>query len=150
MLHHMAARRGPRCDGAPGSDGAGHHRSGRLPAAAEGRWRRLSLRQCRHGFRLDHRGLCREEALIMPRASGNTSNKKTKTPLGAGVAGASGGTSILALVSSIPDTSHWKPVLLFATPTIAVAISAIWVFAMSVLQNWIDDIYLDYQLKKAG
>ena len=73
----------------------------------------------------------------------------TKSSVGAGVAGASGGTSLLAFVSSVPDTNHWKPFLMFAAPTIAVAISGLWVLAMRWLDNWIADRSLGAELKKA-
>jgi hypothetical protein len=72
-----------------------------------------------------------------------------KSTVGAGVAGASGGTGLLAVVNSIPDTSHWKPLLMFAAPTIAVAISGLWALAMKWLDNWIADRSLDSELRKA-
>jgi len=72
-----------------------------------------------------------------------------KSTVGAGVAGASGGTGLLALVNSVPDASHWKPLLMFASPTIAVVISGLWVFAMKRLDNWVAERSLDSELKKA-
>jgi hypothetical protein len=72
-----------------------------------------------------------------------------RSTVGAGVAGATGGTSLLALVNTIPDSSRWKPVLTFASPTIAVAISGLWVFLKTRLEIWGDDRSLDSELKKA-
>jgi len=77
-----------------------------------------------------------------------TSTKKTP-PIGAGVAGASGGTGILAMVSAIPDTSQWKPILTFASPTVAVAITAIYVFTTSIFEKWLADRSLASELTKA-
>jgi hypothetical protein len=81
----------------------------------------------------------------MPKVPGANGNSK----LGAGVAGASGGTGLLALVNSIPDTNHWKPLLTFASPTMAVAISGLWVFAMARLDNWVAERSLSSELTKA-
>lgn len=68
----------------------------------------------------------------------------------AGVAaGVTGGTGLLALVNSIPDTNHWKPLLTLASPTVAVVISALWGFLMSRVQNWVSEKTLDSELKKA-
>jgi hypothetical protein len=72
-----------------------------------------------------------------------------KSTVGAGVAGASGGTGLLAFVSSVPDTNHWKPFLMFAAPTISVAISGLWILALRWLDNWIADRSLAAELRKA-
>jgi hypothetical protein len=75
--------------------------------------------------------------------------QKSRPALGAGVAGASGGTGILALVGSLPDTSIWKPVLTYAAPTIAVLVSAIWLFAKSRFDAWLADRSLAAEIEKA-
>jgi len=74
---------------------------------------------------------------------------KNNSNVGAAVAGASGGTGLLALVNAIPDNSHWKPLLIFASPTISIAITGIWVFVMKRLDNWLADRSLDAELRKA-
>ncbi len=66
-----------------------------------------------------------------------------RSKLGAGVAGVSGGTSLLALINSLPDTNHWKPLLMFASPTVAVAIGWVWLLAMKRLDNWIAERSLE-------
>lgn len=80
---------------------------------------------------------------------GGNQRRRRGTPVGAGVAGASGGTGLLALVSSIPDANPWKALLTFATPSAAIAISAIWLYLKTKFDNWIADRTIRDEITKA-
>jgi hypothetical protein len=69
--------------------------------------------------------------------------------VGAGVAGASSGTGLLALVTSLPESNPWKPVLVYAAPTVSIVVGAVWLFVMQQLNNWIADRSLTIESEKA-
>jgi hypothetical protein len=67
----------------------------------------------------------------------------------ASVAGAGTGTGLLALMSLLPPSSHVKPLITFAAPTVSVAISAIWLYARNALDMYLADTQVTSQIKKA-
>lgn len=71
------------------------------------------------------------------------------TNVGAGVAGASGGTGVLAVVNLLPEGSMWRVLLTFASPTLAVFISAMWVLVKAWIDRWVSERYIESELRKA-
>ena len=65
----------------------------------------------------------------MPRAPKPRTNTTVEKRLGSGAAGAGGGTVLVVLARSLPDTNPWKTPLLIVAPSVTVIVSAIWLFA---------------------
>ena len=58
-----------------------------------------------------------------------------------------GGTLLMMLAYSLPDGSKIKPLLLWASPTVSVCLSAIWVWIKAV--NWIRDWEVKKRINQA-
>jgi hypothetical protein len=69
--------------------------------------------------------------------------------VGGGLAGATGGTSFLALASLFPEGSTFKQIAQFVAPTLTVVLSIAWAFALNRLQVYFADKQLEAELKKA-
>ncbi|MCP4683118.1 MAG: hypothetical protein GY864_12350 [Desulfobacterales bacterium] len=70
--------------------------------------------------------------------------KSKKRMAGSGVAGATGGTALLAWAQSLPDTTSIKEELVLAIPTISVCLTA----ACSFVQKEISERYARYKTNK--
>jgi len=70
-----------------------------------------------------------------------------------GLAGAGGGTGLLALVQSLDDHAYWKPVLIFLAPTATVVIAEIWFYAKQALNRYVHDrttaFFINSTIRKA-
>ncbi len=64
---------------------------------------------------------------------------KTESKLGAGFAGAGGGTLLAIFASSMEDGNPLKLWLLYAAPTITILLTAIWVWVQVSLTNYLRD-----------
>ncbi len=56
---------------------------------------------------------------------------RSPTRIGAGAAGAGGGTLVVAIATSLPDTNILKPWLLLLAPSITVGLTAAWIWAQA-------------------
>lgn len=57
--------------------------------------------------------------------------------------------TLLAVIGVIPVPSHWKPVLMSVSQTIAIAVGGLWALAMARSDNWLVERSLASELKKA-
>ena len=62
-----------------------------------------------------------------------------ESPASAGVAGVGGGTLVAALATSLPENHALKPVLLIASPSVAICVRGIWLWMNARLSNWLRD-----------
>jgi hypothetical protein len=70
----------------------------------------------------------------------NNDNNQPINPIVAnGIAGAGGGTIIVALANMLPEGNNLRPVLLYLSPSISIAFLAIWVWAKLKIKNAIRD-----------
>src|SRR6266576_240280 len=69
--------------------------------------------------------------------------------VGGGLAGATGGTSLLALAQLFPEGSNVKQIAQFMAPTLTVVLSLAWAFALDWLRVYFADRQLEAELKKA-
>jgi hypothetical protein len=69
--------------------------------------------------------------------------------VGSGLAGATGGTSFLALVSLFPEGSNFKQIAQFVAPTMTVVLSLAWAFVLNRLNVYFADRQLEAELRKA-
>ncbi len=63
--------------------------------------------------------------------------------VGGGLAGVTGGTSFLALISLFPENSAAKQIAQFAAPTLTVVLSLTWAFAL----RWLKVYFADKQIR---
>jgi len=79
----------------------------------------------------------------------STSPSRTNTSkAGAGFAGAGIGTGLLAFANSLPDDNLIKPWLLFASPSVSLAASALWIWVQVEVANKVQDIKIKLLAKR--
>lgn len=76
---------------------------------------------------------------------------KSRSPhWGGGVAGAGTGTSLLVLVSLLPDSHPLKRVLTYTVPSLTLVTSAVWAYATGSIRSWLNDLRINSEIKKAN
>jgi hypothetical protein len=67
------------------------------------------------------------------------SKQKREGQTNAGLAGAGGGTLVTVIATSLPDSNVVKPPLLYLAPSISILLTALYVFSLSKIANYVTE-----------
>jgi hypothetical protein len=82
-------------------------------------------------------------------AARERSRARRKAQIGSGVAGASTGTGIIALIELIPDNSPFRNIVLYLAPSATVVASVAWAHMETSVKSWLDDRRIKHEAHKA-
>ena len=69
----------------------------------------------------------------------NQASSVSESKAGAGAAGVGGGTLVVVMANSLPESSKLKPWLLLAAPSVSVFLSAAWLWLQVRIANFVRD-----------
>ncbi len=70
----------------------------------------------------------------------NNSKNNISSKTDAGIAGAGGGTLVAVIANQFPDTNVAKSILQYASPSISILLSVLWIWLQVKIANYIRDI----------
>jgi hypothetical protein len=76
--------------------------------------------------------------------------KSGAAKVGADITGAAGGTFAILVSHSLPDNSAWKPILLYAAPTVTVSLSTRTSYLRERITRYLNEAALEAELHSAS